>query len=697
MAAFNKAKGKDSKKLLVLDTWFIKNILPKLDGTSSLPAAPSKPAAPLKSSEPAAPVEATASKPAALPCSKILDSKIIVGETMDVCKPKYLDKILMFEEKWLDKVLRGDKWLELRKTRLFQSKENQEAKTMYAGTGSTIHGWIKFGETFIIETKADFEALRPAHQWVDDSLPYSLPCAGHLILEAHRCEPLKFDRLTGTQGRCLYRPLGWIAEQANKGKDQKDDEGHVAKPEAEKGTETEVQPKAAGKSKKGTKKPGTKVKKDDIKVLAEKVTESQTVEVVQAANFLKPTKSRLENKMKFMKEKERHHALHISGGLLAHMTNAGTQSAPQFTASFLLGTIEDTVVIVHGGYLVPQKSIETVYEAKFDSSLVPKLDLKKKKKNDIVGFCIVKPEGHADMEEADLVKAVELQKEHGTFLVTVLTGKDNKSKFYRINENGLKDDADPQKHLEELHVKVHWVGERSLYFFTDHQLIENLEDALEKTAQRDVEKAGQKNKNCRGVTDKEIANAKRRRGYEDTTLVTAEDHMRSMAESLQTVASWIVDNMAAFATGTAESLKELHDGFRGVLDLNPLAKQELLKVQGGTPPADVAAAGKTLATILDLKTRIEVRCARREANSGSSFCGNKGLPRKRTCASSTSSTTSGPSLKRLRSSNSDKDSQHGCSMLQSCHQVGLYREMYLYMFKANHVNVWKINEHIYHI
>lgn len=97
------------------------------------------------------------------------------------------------------------------------------------------------------------------------------------------------------------------------------------------------------------------------------------------------------------------------------------------------------------------------------------------------------------------------------------------------------------------------------------------------------------------------------------------EHYREIIASLEAVASFITENLPDF-TGANPTIEEKFDG---IVAQFPQARLEIEKVCRAKYPTDVGAAGRFLAAVLNLKTTLEVRLAKRTHAKNHTYDGTK--------------------------------------------------------------------------
>ena len=176
---------------------------------------------------------------------------------------------------------------------------------------------------------------------------------------------------------------------------------------------------------------------------------------------------------------------------------------------------------------------------------------------------------------------------------------------------------------------MHWTGKQSLYFAHVVSLavagLDSIKDAAAASMTR-KRRQGPNNVSRRAV----------RRSEMGSEVVTAERHLRSVVDEIQSVIDFLVENIAGFEN------QPIVDKYAAYFEKFPLAKTEILKVAQELPQ-DVSSAGKHLAAVMALKGTLELRLARRANNLSHSYDGNKWLRRKlpSSAASQSSKRTTG--------------------------------------------------------
>lgn len=151
---------------------------------------------------------------------------------------------------------------------------------------------------------------------------------------------------------------------------------------------------------------------------------------------LKPSEARLESKRAFLKRKDMKDDLEVSGGLLSHICNISFPRAPTTTFCFLLGSVDAKGIVRVAGFHCPE------WEKQNDLSLIDWREQRVKslcqsKSHEVIGCCLVKPTGEATLSNADAAMARKHQLECNEAFVTAITGKDRKTRFFRLTAAGV--------------------------------------------------------------------------------------------------------------------------------------------------------------------------------------------------------------------------------------------------------------------
>ena len=619
--------NKEVKKLAVLRAWFEKMIAPNFkDTTNSSPEATTKssPKATTKSSSKATTKSSSkAPKTVAGPSLKDLEclkSEILPGEISE--EPELLAKILMFSQEWLDLILSGKKTIELRKARISCSNQYE---SYYMGFGNVIYGRCMVAPGVKIENDEDFSMLKDGHLWTNPQLPYSFPFFAHGLSKVQRLKPLEFEKLFGTQGRALYRPLGYLEEHAEGKEIEEQEEGGGST--ADKKTKGK-QVKKGAKGKKGV--INDKTKRNQIKCLPPAGLKARKVEVVDVDpnKYLQPDAARLEGKLAHLKATCQGSAnLHVSGGLLAHFNNVAFCREEAETAAYLVGHEEKGSQVVTGVWVPSWDMQKTFHSWTLEEPALLEWCANSKKTNTIVmGICLVAPrEEKPASDKITMFDSILKNIPEGFFVG--LVGSDRKCTFYGIQDGQWK----------ELACQVHWLGQRSLYM--EHVVSKHaaLVDTLKAEAIQGVprkrytksakEKQQEQNKaRCMMKEDERLEN-----GH-----ITAERHIQNNIEELQHIADFLLENLTKFDAAANPAMMEC---FADYLNKYPGAKTELSKAGKKISIETVAEAGQCMSTVLQLKGALQMRAARRVKNDTHTFDGVKWSKRRKLASSTCSGST----------------------------------------------------------
>ena len=604
---FTKAKNKDAKKKVVLETWFQKYIMPEITGGKPGQANQDKPTSTDKAKR----------------ISEALAFKADVSTQELEEEPEYLDKILLLQAEWLDKITAGHKTLELRKTAL--CKENNP-ESMYLAVKNKIFAKCIFSHPVTICNVDEFEQLMPSHQC--PAAPYSYPFVARRVSKVQLLKPLEYVKLDSCVGRSLYRPLGWKPDAAAPSKPD------TAVPEAPgkegPGSEKVQVKKKTDKVAPGSKKGSTAKEKDAAKSKKSKTSskgasalhlpaadllESQDIKVLSHKKHLLPDKERLEKKRKWLQRKDAEFGIRLSGGLLAHLNNEAFKR-DQPTLAFLLGHFDKNDTAEVKGLWA--HSFENVYAAEFSDEELKSFC--EKKTVEIVGACLVNPNGDAALSAEDIDVACKHQKHCHHACVTAVTGKDRMTSFYRVTQEGLEAVNVNAEHVQEVGSKVVWVGQASLYFCFFSWQHENLLAQITSSAAGSISSK----KSSLQSKVQSSASSKKAPQYD----------AKAVASLRICFADYLCVKLPEFAAPTAE----LRASFEEALKTWPLGAQEMLKVKLAKCPADVSEAATMLSMVHELRTNLEVRTVKRQTNTNHTSDGMKWKRLKGTPSSACKST-----------------------------------------------------------
>lgn len=246
-APFNKAKGKDEKRAVVLQQWFKKFVyqveqgqpakVSKEEGKNSIhaevKAAPESKKTPKEGCQKAAPESKNTPKER---CQKAktssMDAEVKAAseskktpktqnskqkqkdkEVKDVMEdqfppdilegiveetPELFAKIIIIDGVWMDAILEQGKTLELRKSHLVPCK----SEVLYFAVGKVIKARCLVHYGFPVKDQAHHDELLPWHQCPEP--PYGFPYMAHYLTEVQKLKDLEFQKLQGCIGRSLY-------------------------------------------------------------------------------------------------------------------------------------------------------------------------------------------------------------------------------------------------------------------------------------------------------------------------------------------------------------------------------------------------------------------------------------------------------------------------------------------------------------
>ncbi|CAK8988642.1 unnamed protein product [Durusdinium trenchii] len=303
--------------------------------------------------------------------------------------------------------------------------------------------------------------------------------------------------------------------------------------------------------------------------------------------------------------------LEVSGGLLSHICNISFPRAPTTTFCFLLGSVDAKGIVRVAGFHCPE------WEKQNDLSLIDWREQRVKslcqsKSHEVIGCCLVKPTGEATLSNADAAMARKHQLECNEAFVTAITGKDRKTRFFRLTAAGVAEAEIEvgETTMVELHAAVQWVGPSSLYYA--EVVSESLADldSLEKEAAEALLAKRGKTKKCQARATARADDL----GHSAKAAATLND----IAEELGLFADWLCAELPRFTSVNQDLQKE----FQQRLDQFPLANRELAKIQACACPSDIAGAGKVLTAVHGMKADLQVRAVKRNA-TGHAFDGKK--------------------------------------------------------------------------
>jgi hypothetical protein len=113
--------------------------------------------------------------------------------------PSIGDRILVLREEWMERIMNGEKTLEVRPMRLREGD-------IWLGCRSCIFGKARLGPAIAIDNEKKWAALRPMHFVASDTLPYK-KTYGLPIKEITRlCTGIPYVHRRGAIGIVKFRP-----------------------------------------------------------------------------------------------------------------------------------------------------------------------------------------------------------------------------------------------------------------------------------------------------------------------------------------------------------------------------------------------------------------------------------------------------------------------------------------------------------
>ena len=113
--------------------------------------------------------------------------------------PQLGDRILLFQEEWLDSIVEGRKTLELRHQCLRAGK-------VWLGYKKQIYAVAHMEQGYVIHTLKEFRRLVHKHRMNTESMPYKRTCAMR-VTNVHRIDPIAYKHPPGAQGVVKYQPV----------------------------------------------------------------------------------------------------------------------------------------------------------------------------------------------------------------------------------------------------------------------------------------------------------------------------------------------------------------------------------------------------------------------------------------------------------------------------------------------------------
>ena len=110
------------------------------------------------------------------------------------------DKIMVLRKIWLDKILTGEKRIELR-------GQNLKPAVYFIGHKQRVYGVIRTGPARLVECLADFRELLPLHGLDTHKLPYTRTFAIPIEQVCALEKPVPYKHPRGAIGICRYVKL----------------------------------------------------------------------------------------------------------------------------------------------------------------------------------------------------------------------------------------------------------------------------------------------------------------------------------------------------------------------------------------------------------------------------------------------------------------------------------------------------------
>lgn len=285
------------------------------------------------------------------------------------------------------------------------------------------------------------------------------------------------------------------------------------------------------------------------------------------------------------------------------------------TLFFLLGCVDSAgVVHIKGCWCPDWEDQKDIYSLSWTASALEQLC--SDKSDEVVGCNIVKPAGVAELHQLDFEMACKHQKECNPGFVTLVTGSDRISHFFRVSEESLENHQVEDAKVTKLSESVPWVGKSSLYYCD--VVSEHLADM--KVLEEEARQALLQKK---GFIKKVAVKAQTPNSGEKSAAVAT---LTNIADEVGEFGAWLTDHISGFSAFCPAVKQE----FENELARFPLASAELQKANCTECPRDVGAAAKLLASLFALQGNLKLRAAKRETadSSGHTFDGSKYKKRK---------------------------------------------------------------------
>ena len=267
---------------------------------------------------------------------------------------------------------------------------------------------------------------------------------------------------------------------------------------------------------------------------------------------------------------------------------------------------------------------------KFKLDLPEMHDWQKSNDLELVGICLVVPEGNKEDAKqlhvfTELEASFQASCPDQPFLFA-LTGNDRMSCCYTKGAGTML----------PLEIKVHWTGPESLYrvksLANELQIEKEVMEAAKKSWEEQRIKPIKKRKQIEAERN---AQRRARSGEELSELEsTTLSNLKVAITELKEISDFLVARLTDFAEPGHPTIADFSD----FVKKRSMAKLEMSKLQL-QEATDLMSAGRFMSGVLELKSLLEQRVLKRQANQSHTYNGNKWL-RKRFGSSSVSSKAS---------------------------------------------------------
>ena len=267
---------------------------------------------------------------------------------------------------------------------------------------------------------------------------------------------------------------------------------------------------------------------------------------------------------------------------------------------------------------------------KFKLDLPEMHDWQKSNDLELVGICLVVPEGNKEDAKqlhvfTELEASFQASCPDQPFLFA-LTGNDRMSCCYTKGTGTML----------PLEIKVHWTGPESLYrvksLANELQIEKEVMEAAKKSWEEQRIKPIKKRKQIEAERN---AQRRARSGEELSELEsTTLSNLKVAITELKEISDFLVARLTDFAEPGHPTIADFSD----FVKKRSMAKLEMSKLQL-QEATDLMSAGRFMSGVLELKSLLEQRVLKRQANQSHTYNGNKWL-RKRFGSSSVSSKAS---------------------------------------------------------